>query len=841
MPVRWGLPSPRIATKLYGIVALFLAMVGVLAAATIQFAGETESTLAQLQREDFVNVAHAVRLQVLLEQHRRMVATAPFVSPDTNAHDENIYRELSKAISGLIDGIAPERTEKLSQRFALLASQGGSVFELARRQQNEHAVAASTRYGSAADGLALEVFTEGRKRVAAAETTLGNLAAQTRSLTAWVFFAVALTGVLIGPLCLLLLRRMLARTRGIGTALIRLARNDTSVEIPGIADQDEFGELARSVAVFKAKSIELLNKQADFERLNQQLDAAINTMPLGLSMFDAQERLLMCNRQYTQMYDVPAELTRAGTAHCALWEHRTKTGARHSEQREPCVNGMLPTPSMLVEYGSSRTVEVSRQPLKGGGWVSLHEDVTERRRQEAKIAHLAHHDMLTGLANRVLFRAKLEDSLQRLAGGRGFAVLCLDLDHFKAVNDTLGHPVGDLLLKQVSERLLSCVRHGDIVARLGGDEFAIVQASVRNAEQTASLAARLVETVSAPYEIDGNRIDIGTSIGITLAPSDGNDADKLMKNADLALYRSKSSGRRAFTFFAPEMDDEAQARRSLEVGLRRALSDDALELYYQPTVCLETKQAKGFEAVLRWRHPERGLIAPDELLSIAEEMGLLAEIGDWTLKQACAQAARWPAALHVAVNVSSPQFLQRGLTESLLQALANSGLPPHRLELEIAEAVLHEDPAIAILHQLRQLGVRVTLDGFGSRHCSLSSVRAFPFDKIKIAKAFVADIERSKETRAIVEAMVALGTRLQTTIVVEGIDDFDRMNHVRDLGCIEGQGFLLGPSLAAADVENFLRVRTASAQADARAADARAAFSPECGESGELPASSQAA
>ena len=226
---------------------------------------------------------------------------------------------------------------------------------------------------------------------------------------------------------------------------------------------------------------------------------------------------------------------------------------------------------MLVEFGGGRIIEVSRQPLKGGGWVSLHEDITERRKQEERITHLARHDTLTGLANRMLFRERLEQSLLRLVRGQGFAVLCLDLDHFKAVNDTLGHPVGDMLLKQVGKRLLSCVRHGDIVARLGGDEFAIVQASVRDPDQTESLAARIVETVGAPYEIDGNRIDIGTSIGITLAPRDGTDADKLLKNADLALYRTKDAGRRGFSFFKPEMQEEIQARRNLEVDLRRAL------------------------------------------------------------------------------------------------------------------------------------------------------------------------------------------------------------------------------------------------------------------------------
>jgi diguanylate cyclase (GGDEF)-like protein len=841
MPVRLGLPSPQISTKLYGLVVLFLAMVYALAAAAIQFAGETESAVSSFQRESFGNVALTARLQVLLEQHRRMVATAPFASPATVTQDENSYRELNVAIAGLIDHVAPERTEKLSQRFAVLAAQGGSVFELARSQLRDQAIDAGARYASAADGLSLEVHTAGKQHIASAEDRLEGLAVQARSLTTWVSVAAAVTGFLIGPLCLLLLRRMLARMRGIGSALIRLARNDTSVEILGVGDQDEFGELARSVAVFKAKSIELLNKKADFERLNLQLDAAINNMPLGLSMFDAQERLLMCNRRFTEMYDVPAELTRSGTALCALRDYRTKKGARHSETGELAIEGITLTPSMLVEFGGGRIIEVSRQPLKGGGWVSLHEDITERRKQEERITHLARHDTLTGLANRMLFRERLEQNLLRLVRGQGFAVLCLDLDHFKAVNDTLGHPVGDMLLKQVGKRLLSCVRHGDIVARLGGDEFAIVQTSVRDPGQTESLAARIVETVGAPYEIDGNRIDIGTSIGVTLAPRDGSDADRLLKNADLALYRTKDAGRRGFSFFKQEMQDEIQARRDLEVDLRRALSEEALELFYQPIVCLKSEQTKGFEAHLRWHHPERGLIPPDEFFAIAEDIGLMAEIGFWTLQQACAQAARWPAPINVAINVSSLQFLHRNLAESVLQALAQSGLSPHRLVLEIAESLLQENPnTLAILRQLRQLGVRIAMDGFGTGRCSLSGLRAFPFDKIKIDKAFIADVDRSEESRAIAQAVIALGTNLGMATVAEGIEEFEQLNRVRSWGCTYGQGFLLGPPMTADNIRDFILARAPGVQTPHVPATP-ASVNPECGESGEPPASSQAA
>ena len=274
------------------------------------------------------------------------------------------------------------------------------------------------------------------------------------------------------------------------------------------------GKLARSVAVFKAKSIELLQKKGELERLNLQLDAAINNMPLGLSMFDSQERLLVCNKHYGEMYDLPSELAQPGTVRCAIWDYREKKGARHYPTDEDGTPGSEHAGTMTIEFGNERIIAVARQPLKGGGWVALHEDITQRRRQEQEITHLARHDVLTNLANRALFREQLQQALLRLRRGQGFAVFCLDLDRFKAVNDTLGHPVGDVLLKQVSERLLSCVRQGDLVARLGGDEFAIIQANVRDIDSTEALAARIVETISKPYEINGHRIDISTSIGI---------------------------------------------------------------------------------------------------------------------------------------------------------------------------------------------------------------------------------------------------------------------------------------------------------------------------------------
>jgi diguanylate cyclase (GGDEF)-like protein len=461
---------------------------------------------------------------------------------------------------------------------------------------------------------------------------------------------------------------------------------------------------------------------------------------------------------------------------------------------------------MLIEFGNERIISVSHQSLKGGGWVALHEDVTERRRQEREIIHLARHDPLTGLANRALFREQLQQALQRLVRGQGFAVLCLDLDHFKSINDTLGHPVGDTLLRQVSERLLSCVRQGDLVARLGGDEFAIIQANVRDPEQTETLAGRIVETISRSYEIDGQRLDISTSIGMTLAPHDGTDADQLMKNADLALYETKANGRHGHSFFKSEMNNQIQVRRSLEMDLRKAFENDELDVVFQPMVCLATRKVTGFEALLRWTHRERGNVPPEEFIAVAEEIGLISDIGEWALRRACVEAVRWPEPVKLAIDLS-PLQIRRNLIEGVLQALAASGLPPRRLELEITESVLLHDcrNALSMLHQLRQLGVRTAMDDFGTGYGSLSYLRSFPFDKIKIDRAFISDIECTDESKSIVEAIVGLGKNLGMATLAEGIENFEQLKMVQAWGCAQAQGDFFSPPVPANEVDRILK------------------------------------
>jgi diguanylate cyclase (GGDEF)-like protein len=803
---RLRLPHPQIATKLYGAIALILAVVYVLAAAATNFAGRTEEAVRQFQGDGLGVVLLSANLEVALEQQRGLVTTAPFLSDwRTRQQDEQTFADLTAQIPVLMQAMGYSPSHKLSQQYADLAQLGAMVLAFVRDERLYQASVLAAQYAQSMQDLQRQVAGERQRRSRAGEAVLENVASSSRALVTWVCAAAAVSGLLIGPIGLLLLRRVLSRLQGIGTALVRLARNDTSLDIPGQTHQDELGNLARSVAVFKARSIELLQKKGELERLNLQLDAAINNMPLGLSMFDSQERLLVCNKRYVEMYHLPSELVQPGTVRCALWDYREKQGARHYPTDEDWTPGSEHPGTMTIEFGNERIIAVARQPLKGGGWVALHEDVTQRRRQEQEITHLARHDVLTNLANRALFREQLQQALLRLRRGQGFAVFCLDLDRFKAVNDTLGHPVGDVLLKEVSERLLSCVRQGDLVARLGGDEFAIIQANVRDIDSTEVLAARIVETVGKAYEINGHRIDISTSIGLTLAPRDGTDADQLIKNADLALYRTKTDGRNGYSFFKPEMNAHIQVRRKLETDLREALEREELALFYQPLVCLETRKVTGFEGLMRWTHPERGTIQPADFIALAEEAGLVLELGEWALRRACAQAARWPSPVKVSINLS-PLQIKRDLIEVVLQALAASGLPPHRLELEITESVLLQDSqnTLATLHQLRQLGVRIVMDDFGRGYCSLSYLRSFPFDKIKIDRAFITDMDHSDQTRALVEAIVGLGNSLGMVTVAEGVENFGQLEMVRGFGCAEAQGYYFSSAVAPGDVERLL-------------------------------------
>jgi len=450
-------------------------------------------------------------------------------------------------------------------------------------------------------------------------------------------------------------------------------------------------------------------------------------------------------------------------------------------------------------------IAVMHQPKHDGGWVAIHQDITAQKRVEAEVAHMARHDSLTDLANRTLFMEKIDESLARLRrGGRRFSVFMIDVDRFKAVNDSLGHPVGDALLKAVAERLRAAIRETDTVARFGGDEFAVLQTLAADQKEGAiTLASRILDAINEPYDLDGHRASIGASIGIALAPQDGASADELLKNADLALYQVKSAGRNGFRFFEPKMETDARSRHALENDLRAAIVRGEFELHYQTIVGFATRRVCGAEALVRWRHPQLGVIAPDRFIPIAEETGLIVPLGEWIIRRACAEAANWPAHVRLAINLSPLQFGKGDLAEIVAGALADSGLAPQRLELEITESVLlqQDESNLATLHRLKRLGVSIVLDDFGTGYSSLTYLHMFPFDKIKIDKSFVHKLSTSAECAAIVCAVIGLGGSLGIATVAEGVETAEQFALLRVAGCSQAQGYLFSRPVPAADLD----------------------------------------
>ncbi|MDB5508285.1 MAG: diguanylate cyclase/phosphodiesterase [Hyphomicrobiales bacterium] len=415
-------------------------------------------------------------------------------------------------------------------------------------------------------------------------------------------------------------------------------------------------------------------------------------------------------------------------------------------------------------------------------------------------------DALTGLPNRLVLREALERMLADPQACNESALLLLDLDRFKFVNDTLGHPIGDKLLCRVVDRIRKVLRDGDLLVRLGGDEFAILHASQKQPESARAIAQRIVDLVGRSYLIDDHLVTIGTSIGIATTLFGGSDADRLIKSADLALYGAKEAGRGQFRFFEQEMDDRAQARRTLEQDMRRALALRQFSLHYQPQADIADKTILGFEALLRWKHPTLGMISPAAFIPVAEETGLIVQIGEWVLRAACHEAARWPEDITIAVNLSPVQIAHHGLIDVVTSALANAGISPGRLELEITETVLLQDTnsTLDTLHRLRALGVRIAMDDFGTGYSSLSYLRAFPFDKVKIDQSFIREMSTDKEAAAIVRAVIGLGISLGISMTAEGVETEEQLQGLRNEGCTELQGFLISRPIPSADVAEFL-------------------------------------
>jgi diguanylate cyclase (GGDEF)-like protein len=585
------------------------------------------------------------------------------------------------------------------------------------------------------------------------------------------------------------------------------------------------GELGNLMSVLNGAAASLQLQRRDIENLNhrlsrsqqqeeqekRRLDIAVNNIIQGLLLFDADERIVVCNRQYIEMYGLSPEVVRPGLSFRDLMAHRKESGSftgdveqlRSSVMRD--VARGIPS-RVVLESADGRVIETLCQPLANGGWLATMEDVTQRRLYDERIAHMAHYDALTDLPNRALFRLHLDAALDALKTGDQLAVLYIDIDQFKSVNDSLGHTIGDELLKTVAARLRGCLAATDFAARIGGDEFAIIRTAVAEPSEITDMVGRIYAVIREPYECVGHLLTADASIGIALAPQHGANQDQLLKNADLAMYEAKADGRRTYRYFEPAMEARVTALRALETDLRQAIADDGLEIYYQPLVRIADDKVTGCEALLRWRHPSRGMISPAEFIPVAEETGLIHQLGEWVLAASCAEAVTWPADIKVAVNVSPVQFARDGFALKVAAALASSGLAAHRLELEITEAVLirDDDAALAMLHQIRALGVRIALDDFGTGYSSLSYLQRFPFDKIKIDRSFINNIEDPRGSAYIVKAVVDIAAARQMTTTAEGVETVEQLDELRQLGCTEMQGYLYSPAVPASKLPSLL-------------------------------------
>ena len=632
----------------------------------------------------------------------------------------------------------------------------------------------------------------GAARAAAAEAELGRLYRVFAVVLACLFAFGAAMLVLLGW-----------HNRQLGRARDGQQRSSEKLRAASTRLAAATAEVSTVNAQLQARNAILDRRDRELGLQNQRFDAALNNLPLALCMVDGNDRLVIYNRRFAELFGldlapIPGLLFADLLGMAAgpqLRQVHARQRALSSEAGETgFVEEIAPETPADAPPGARaepRTVAVSHRPMRDGGWLATYEDVTERRRAESRIAYLARHDPLTGLCNRVFFAEQLDAVLaEARRRGTPLAVVALDVDGFKDVNEGHGPAAGDALLREVGRRIVAAAGDG-VVARLGGDEFAVI---APNAAAPAALAARLAEAVAGPFAAEGVALAPSASVGYASWPADASSAEALTRHAESALAAAKLAGGGAVRAFAPDRDAARRARRALEADLRQALPNRELTLAFQPLVDTRRLAVTGFEALLRWHHPGRGPVSPADFVPLAEEIGLIGEIGRWVLGEACAQAARWPGDFTVAVNLSPAQFGLMDVVSSADEALARSGLSPARLELEITETVLLDegDGLLEVLHALRARGIRIAMDDFGTGYSSLSYLRRFPFDKIKIDQSFVREMETRPDCITIVRSIAALGASLGMTTTAEGVETPGQFAQLQAAGCDQAQGYLFG-------------------------------------------------
>ncbi len=747
--------------------------------------------------------------QTLAELLRLETAIASY--PGTTAGGSKDEVQLRLAIvanrvglltAGQVDAVLerePDLKSAVEDLRAAVETIGPLVDDIEKKGRSQEALSLLTPLNTKMARLAAVANLLGAERVAADQAQLSRLH--------WIFSGIlGCLFICSFGLVIFLLRQigLLGRAqRKLYTLTDHLRRTGAELLGANQAIQEKNSEL-------ELQNQTLQDRDRDLRIQNERFDAALNNMSQGLCLTDADARIIVCNRRFASLFGLPPGFAGPGSPIAEV----VRLACNANPREEALLKRIAGHQTALAEKGEAddfayegetgRVLAILQRPMLAGGWVATYEDVTERRRAEERIRHMAHHDALTNLPNRVLFRETLDQALTPM-NGPGIAVLMLDLDFFKDINDTLGHPAGDRMLAIVGQRLRNCVHQHDVVARLGGDEFAVLQMSVLERSQAAALGTRIVDVLQAPYELDGHRVTVTASVGIALAPADGDSSDQLIQRADMALYNVKAGGRATHGFFEAAMEADVHERRQLGLEMREALTYGHFEVYYQPIVSLDSRRPTGFEALVRWRHPEHGLIPPSRFIPLAEEMGLIVALGEWILVQACAECATWPQELRVSVNLSARQFSD-SLIRTVEQALRSSELSPERLDLEVTESVLlqENETNLATLFKLRALGIKIALDDFGTGYASLSYLSRFPFDKIKVDRSFISGMVESPVALAIVQSIADLAPKLGMKTIAEGIESSRLLEWASEAGCTEGQGYYFGRPMRKADIGHYL-------------------------------------